>query len=45
MMSSTVDVPELQLEAADLLDLGREVFHEDLQLGSLLLVVRELVAG
>ena len=45
MMSLTVDGPELQLEAAHLLDLGRKVLHEDLQLGSLFLVVREFIAG
>jgi len=45
MMSLTVDGPELQLEAAHLLDLVRQVLHENLQLGSLVLEVREFITG
>ena len=45
MMSLTVDGPELQLETAHLLDLVCQVLHEDLQLGSLVLEVREFITG
>ena len=44
-MSPSVDGPELKLEAAHLLDFDRQVLHEDLQLGFLVLVVREFIAG
>ena len=38
MILLTADGPELKLEAAHLLDVVRQVLHEDLQLGSLFLV-------